>query len=610
MDRFPVPMRGEAGRAYPSEEDWLMRFIGVCVVTLSGLLWSVSVCADQVEGQLHDRSTRDPDQVAADVPSTEPHVLMKYLEEELDYSMRNLVAPDGMKPYYMVYTVYEEQTAYVSAALGAITSNRQGHERNLNIDVRVGDYTLDNTHQLRGGGPSHVYGSGNIPIALGDDANSIRHALWYHTDVEFKGAVRRLGEIKTNLKVKVEEEDKSDDFSREETHVYYEPPATLAVDRDAWAKRLRKVSAIARDYPLIYRSEATVSAYAGTRYLVTSEGTRLQTANRRYRVIVSAGTKAEDGMDLNQSFDFNVAEAGRLPTRHEIESAFHRVIDQVLALRKAPLVEPYIGPAILKNKASAVFFHEIFGHRIEGHRQRDVTEGQTFTKKIGKPVLPSFLSVYDDPTWRRFGDVDLRGYYRFDDQGVKATGVTLVKDGILKTFLMSRTPVEGFPQSNGHGRRQSGYATVSRQANLIVESTAQVSFDELRALLIEECVGQGKPYGLLFEDISGGFTRTDRYGPQSFKVLPLVVYRVYPDGRPDELIRGVDLVGTPLTCFEKINHTADDPGVFNGSCGAESGWIPVSAVSPSVLVSTIEIEKRRRSQSRPPLLPSPVGLGP
>jgi len=371
--------------------------------------------------------------------------------------------------------------------------------------------------------------------------------------------------------------------------------------------RLREISAIAREHPLIYDSSITLGTYAGTRYMATSEGTQLVTAQTRYRITMSAETKAEDGMDLAQSFDFNAAALDKLPGDDAIRKAFLGIIHQVLALREAPLAEPYIGPAILRNRASAVFFHEIFGHRIEGHRQRDVTEGQTFTKKIGERVLPEFISVHDDPTLRVFNGVDLRGHYLFDDEGVKAADVVLVDHGILKTFLMSRKPVDRFPMSNGHGRRQSGNAAVSRQANLTVRSDKQVSFDRLRELLIEECKRQGKPYGLLFEDISGGFTTTQRRGPQSFKVLPIVVYRIHADGRPDELIRGADVVGTPLTSFEQILSTADDSAVFNGTCGAESGWVPVSAVSPSILVSTIEIEKRSRDQSRPPILPPPLG---
>lgn len=552
-----------------------------------------------------------PRQAAADEPvstgdtAAGPRPLMKYLADELAYSMEHLVAPDGTRPYYISYTVYDEHTAVLSATLGAIARDYRTIERNLNIDLRVGDYALDNTHQLRGGGASHASGSGNIPLALTDDADSIGYALWYRTDRIFKRAVKRLTRIKTNLKVKVEEEDPSDDFSRQEPSVFYEPPAVFALDRGAWVDRLRRISAVARDFPLIYGSSVTIGTYAGTRFMVTSEGTRLQTAQTRYRITLTVGTKAHDGMDLSQSFDFNAATPGTLPDDAEITAAFRRVIEQVLALRSAPLAEPYIGPAILRNRASGVFFHEIFGHRIEGHRQKDVTEGQTFKKKINQRVLPDFISVYDDPTITRLHDIDLRGHYLYDDEGAKAGRVTLVDSGVLETFLMSRSPIKGFPRSNGHGRRQSGRAVVSRQANLIVESAKQAPFDRLRELLIKECNRQGKPYGLLFEDISGGFTTTSRRGPQSFKVLPIVVYRVFPDGRPDELIRGVDIVGTPLTCFERIIHTGDDPAVFNGSCGAESGWVPVAAVSPSVLVSTIEIEKRVRSQNRPPILDPP-----
>jgi len=535
-----------------------------------------------------------------------PHPIMQHLEAELNYTMENLTTPDGIKTYYLNYTVYDEHQAVVVASLGAINQNYETHNRNLNIDLRVGNYNIDNTHQLRGGGPSHVSGSGNIPIPLENKPDAIRYMLWYYTDIEFKDAIRRLSKIKTNLKVKVEEEDQSDDFSREESYQHYERPVELEMNRTAWAERLRRISSIARDHPLIYNSSISVGTYAGNRFIVTSENTRLQTVQKRYRITITAGTKAEDGMDLTQSTNFNATSLTGLPGDRKIEEAFRKVIHQVLALRKAPLAEPYIGPAILRNRASAVFFHEIFGHRIEGHRQKDITEGQTFTKMVGQSVLPEFISVTDDPTKAHFNNIDLRGYYLFDDEGVKSTPVKLVVNGILKTFLMSRRPIDRFPKSNGHGRRQPGKAVVSRQANLIVESDKKVPFDQLRNLLIEECKRQDKPYGLLFEDISGGFTTTSRRGPQSFKVLPVVVYKIFADQRPDELIRGADIVGTPLTSFAKIMYTGNDSDVFNGTCGAESGWVPVSAVSPSILVSTIEIEKRIRNQSRPPILEPPL----
>jgi TldD protein len=534
------------------------------------------------------------------------------LAGELTYSMDKLVMPDGTKPYFLGYTVTDRQGLSLSATLGALESDDATHRRWLDVDVRVGDYNVDNTHKIRGGSfgfdPSDLLAmfAGATEMSLEDDPDAIRHAVWLVTDKAFKSAAKKYQRVLTNLKTKVEEEDKSGDFTHEQPSVYSEPPAVLKIDRAAWTDTVRKVSELARKYPLIYSSSVSLTAGAENRNQVTSEGTKLQTGRKLLRVIVSAGTKAEDGMELSQNFIFNAASEDKLPSEQQITEALQKVIDQVLALRTAPLVEPYTGPAILRNRASGVFFHEIFGHRIEGHRQKDVEEGQTYAKKVGEEILPDFISVRDDPTCPRFGGEDLRGFYRFDEEGVPSSNVTLVDHGVLKTFLLSRSPLKDFPQSNGHGRREPGRQVVARQGNLIVESSDAVSFDRLRELLVEECKKQEKPYGLLFEDITGGYTGTRRMGAQSFKVLPVVVYKIYADGRPDELVRGVDIVGTPLTCFSKIIHTADDPAVFNGTCGAESGNVPVSAISPSILVSQIEVEKRRREQDKPPILPPPI----
>lgn len=552
--------------------------------------------------------------LTAPAPAAEPSVseqmLIHLLQDELDHAMKNLVMPDGAKPYYLAYTITDSRTISMGAELGAVTNEDSDHQRMLDVDVRVGDYSLDNTHKIRGGGmpfdPSDFMMRGAVPISLEDDPAAIKQSIWLATDKAFKSAVKKHQRVQTNLKTKVEEEDQSDDFSREAPGAYSEPQVALNLDAAAWKARVRNVSKLALQHPLIYNSSVSLSASGDNRYLVNSEGTKLQTSQKLLRVVVNASTKAEDGMDLGQSFIFNSSSEQGLPDEGAVAAAFEKVMKQVEALRAAPLVEPYTGPAILLNRASGVFFHEIFGHRIEGHRQKDVEEGQTFTKKIGQEVLPEFISVYDDPTMAKFGKEDLRGHYKFDDEGVPTSEVRLVENGVLKTFLLSRSPVENFPKSNGHGRRQPGRQVVARQGNLTVHSTKTVDFAKLRELLIEECKKQDKPYGLLFEDITGGFTQTRRMGAQAFKVLPVVVYRVYADGRADELVRGVDIVGTPLACFSKIIYTGDDPAVFNGTCGAESGWVPVSAISPSILVSEIEVEKRRRDQDKPPILPPPI----
>lgn len=545
---------------------------------------------------------------AAENPAAGEHMIITALSEELDYSMNNLATPDGTKPYFISYTITDRKSISIGGELGAINYDNDGHNRMLDVDVRVGDYQLDSTHKIRGGGGFGMgrFMMGGASVSLDDDPDAIKQSIWLATDREFKAAVEQYQQVLTNLKTKVDEEDQSADFSKEEAQTCFEPMAVTNLDREGWAKRIKKISNLATNYPLIYSSGVSLSGEVNNRYLVTSEGTKIQTAQKLFRVVVRAGTKAEDGMDLSQSFIFNSATEGGLPEDDEILEAFKKVLEKVVELRDAPIVEPYTGPAILVNRASAVFFHEIFGHRIEGHRQKDVDEGQTFTKKVDQPILPEFLSVYDDPTTPTLEGEDLRGYYKFDDEGMPAQNVALVENGILKTFLMCRSPIKGFSRSNGHGRRSPGSDIVSRMGNTIIRSNNTVGFDQLRALLVEECQRQDKPYGMLFQDISGGFTGTGRGSAQFFKVLPLEVYKVFADGRPDQLVRGVDIVGTPLTCFSQIICTGDDPAVFNGTCGAESGNVPVSGVSPSILVSQMEIEKRSRDQDKPPILPPPV----
>jgi predicted Zn-dependent protease len=372
-----------------------------------------------------------------------------------------------------------------------------------------------------------------------------------------------------------------------------------------WEKRVRKLSAAFVDKPGVLTSQVSVMLRRETRYLVNTEGTRVVHGRIFARIMITAQTRAADGMNLATSETFDAEDAARLADDKTVLAAIDRISKQLEGLRTAPPAEPFVGPAVLSGRAAGVFFHEIFGHRVEGHRQKDETEGQTFTKSLGTKVLPEFLSISFDPTRRSANGIDLNGSYRYDDEGIPAQKVDVVQAGVLKTFLMSRSPVLNITKSNGHGRRQPGFEVVSRQSNLIVESANQVPEAKLREMLREELRRQNKPYGLYFEEVTGGYTQTRRSGLQAFTVVPIVVYRVYADGRPDELVRGVDIVGTPLASFAKILATSDRTDVFNGYCGAESGSVPVSAVAPALLVGEIETQRKEKSADRPPLLPKP-----
>lgn len=528
------------------------------------------------------------------------------MNQELQLSMKNLaLVKDVTPPYFMSYQVTAKELVDIQSTLGTLLVNTRSNRRLLDVDVRVGSYQLDNTHPIRGSfRPSgNLLGAREVPIE--DDLASFRAIIWQETDKKFKSAMERLTKIKTNQQVTVREEDQSADFSREMPVRHLDKPVGISIDREKWGRRLNEYSAIFKDHPQIYRSQVNLSVLSETKYFVNSEGTILRHGRNHWRISIRASTKTEDGMDLYKFESFDANHRAKLPAKSDIVKVIQEMITDLLALRQAPIMEPYTGPAILTGKAAGVFFHEIFGHRIEGHRQKDEQEGQTFTRQLNKPILPDFISVVDDPTIKSFNQTDLNGSYDFDDEGVKAARVEIVSRGILKNFLMSRSPISGFNKSNGHGRKQPGRRPVSRMGNLLILAHQSVSDGRLRQMLVDECRRQQKPYGLFFKDISGGFTYTGRYMPQSFNVTPLVVYKIYTDGRPDQLVRGVDLIGTPLITFSRIIGCSNHYEVFNGYCGAESGSVPVSAVAPAILTAQIEVQKKQKGVSKPPVLPPP-----
>lgn len=506
-----------------------------------------------------------------------------------------------LPPYFLSYAVSDASMVSIRAQFGALADSSATHMRVADVQVRLGDPKLDNTHGKHRGAAVN-----SLQLPLNDDREALSRSLWLATNAGYGTAVDNYLRVKTEAQVRAKEEDSSPDFSKEPPQVSIGKPAPpVAVDRSAWEQRVKSLSKIFREYPDVYQNMVILTVQNETDYYASSEGSRVVAPHLQARLVVFAMTRADDGMDLFRAQTFEAPTAAGLPLQSEMEAGIRDLGKSLEALRKAPLTEPFNGPAILSGRASAVFFHEVLGHRLEGQRQRGDEEGQTFTKELNKEVLPTFLSVSDDPTVTAFGKTWLSGTYSYDDEGQKARRVDLIQDGVLKTFLMSRLPIASFSESNGHGRAQTGRMPTGRQGNLIVTSTKTVSESDLRRQLIDEAKKQGKPYGLYFEDISSGFAVTTRNSPQAFQVIPLVVYRVYVDGRPDELVRGVSIVGTPLASMKRILVTSNKPEVFNGECGAESGTVPVSAVAPAMLVSEIETQRQPQGTARPPILPIP-----
>jgi predicted Zn-dependent protease len=530
------------------------------------------------------------------------------MRAELDRSVTELQARGDPAPYFVAYEVVDRHAVDIEAEFGALLASDDTQSREFDVDVRVGSPKLDNTHAIRGrdtrGGMSRRFGGAHrLPIE--DDTAALRAALWLATDERYKDAAERLIKVKSEHAIDAPDDDLSEDFTADALASFVGAPANLDVNRAEWEARVRSLSAIFRLRPEVLEAKVQFVGSAETHYFASSEGATLQRGTPHARLVFTVQAKSDDGMDLQLTDTVDASLASKLPDDATLLARAKSLVEQLVALRAAPPAEPYVGPAILDGRAASVFFHETFGHRIEGQRQKSEQEGQTFAKKVGERVMPEFIDVWDDPTVRSLNGVELNGWYPFDDEGVASKKATLVDKGVLRGFLMSRTPTRGFTHSNGHGRRAPGQDVVARQANLVVDPVRVRPAADLKKMLLAEVKKQGKPYGLRFAEVEGGYTTTARADIQAFKVRPVIVYRVLPDGR-EELVRGVDLEGTPLTALSTILAAGNDFAVFNGYCGAESGWVPVSAASPSLLVGQMEVARKPKGHDRPPILPPPA----
>lgn len=549
------------------------------------------IVLDRIEPRTgHDPAARSP--------------LLDIMASELERSVQVLGA-QPIPAYYMSYQVYDLRSVVIETEGGALVTYTDDTNRYLDTEVRVGSPKLDNRRQLsnlqENAFNAPMVRQGILPF--GADEKSVRHHLWLETDRRYREAELALRRVLVDKSV-TKQEDLPPDFTLASPEQYTEPLASLDIDKDAWIARARECSKRAFR-GVATRATCRLDFDLRTVYFVNSEGTVLQMSWPNALLSVSVGVKADDGMSLNRLEQRYARTPAGLPDGSDLDAIIAQVTSDLNELHKAPVVDPYVGPAILEGRAAGVFFHEVFGHRIEGHRQKERTSGQTFASKVGDQIMPPWLTVYDDPTVRTINQTPVNGFYRFDDEGVRAQRATLVDAGVLRGFIMGRNPIKGFGDSNGHGRKSPGRTAVSRQGNLVVEAARSVDQDALEEALIAEVKRQKKPFGMVFTDISGGFTNTDRFLPQAFKVNPVMAYRVYPDGRR-ELVRGVDIVGTPLTALGNIMLASRQVETFNGMCGAESGWVPVSASAPSLLLRSIEVERGFKAVDRPPVLPPPA----
>lgn len=537
--------------------------------------------------------------------------VMDAMLQELDRSVSQLrlEAGDYDLPYFVYYAVRDIRSSFVSAKNGALLSSNDGRSRMADVDIRVGSYDMDSSEDKDAGFNFNQKYTPGFMCPIDDSIPALRRTLWLLSDHAYKAALMSFHNVKAKL-VNSSEPRKSASLSREKPVVLVESLSEAEFDRSAREADARQLSAIFLQYPDIFDSGVEISTFRVVRYIVNSEGTRVRTVDHYYQMLAQATVRAPDGMLLQDGVTIYGRRPGDMP---DIDVAADRITSlakSLVAMKDAPVLDPATVPVLMSPEATGVFFHETIGHRLEGQRQEDEEEGRTFKSYLDQAILPVFLDIFDDPSVDVFeslaGRVSLNGFYRVDDEGVPGQRVNLVEKGVLKAFLMSRKPIEGFARSNGHGRTQGFRPAQARMANLFIQGAKPMSQAKLFARFLQEMKKQKKPWGLYVETIAGGNTNTSSYGYQAFKGKPLIAYKVDAATGSKTMVRGVEIVGTPLSAINRIIATSDRYGVFNGYCGAESGSVPVSTVAPEVLFSEMELQRTEDTNERPLILPPPA----
>lgn len=535
-----------------------------------------------------------------------PEDLCVEMKKELDRNFEGLKLPDYPGPYFMSYLLRDLEIAGVTARYGAPVMRKKDRQLIVDSDVRVGSFEFDNSmDRFAGFDMPFRFQPFKNRAPLNAQGLSLRKTLWKLTDGDYKGAVASFLKVKAQRIYKADDPEFVGCFSKAPAVKHLDKPAEFVKDLEPYEKIAVTISKKLSDEAFIQDSWVSFDANKADRYFVNSEGSLFYTSDTYFSYSVQAFARAEDGTVIPHSIVLYSRKLSELPDKKELMTRVDEMVVELKALSEAELLQPYSGPTLLEGDTAGVFLHEALGHRLEGHRQGGREEGGTFAGKVGDQILPEDVSIFDDPTLASIDGSGINGYYVLDDEGVKAQRVVLVDKGKLSGFLLTRRPVQGFTESNGHARAGLSAAPVARMGTLIMESSKTIPKEQLKTLLIEQARKDGKPFAIILRRAQGGATNTSSYGFQAFKGVARLVYKVDLETGKETLVRGVDLVGTPLASLMKIRAVGDDRALFNGYCGAESGFVPVSTLTPSLLLSELEFQKAPPMREQKEILAPP-----
>jgi len=435
-------------------------------------------------------------------------VLFKALKDEMNRSMEKLQLKDMEKPYYIEYAVDDAETFVIKAVFGAIVESDHDRSRMLRVGLRVGSYDLDNSEFAGGRSPYAMIGGRPTQLVLEGDYIALRHDMWLATDRAYKQALEQLAAKRSFITTKIQPEE-IPDFSREKAikTIAPAPKRLLTFDQKKWKDALRHLSAIFREFPVIYDSSISLNVRFSHKYFINSEGTVSHQPANLVSLYVRAATQASDGMGLKHFVPSYGTSLEQLPSEKEMAASIRKMAEELTALTSAPVLEKYLGPVLVTGQAASELFAQVLAPQLSGHRpplmeQQQMAAMMTESKlaaRLNRRVLPSFFTVVDDPTKKTYEKHELIGSYKVDDQGVPARPVTLIERGVLKTLLMSRRPSKEISQSNGHGRAMQIGSPSVQIGNLFVQTTEGKSIAELKQELIDLCQDQGLSYGLLIK---------------------------------------------------------------------------------------------------------------
>jgi TldD protein len=546
------------------------------------------------------------------IAGTGDDAIFKAMQDEIGRNMSQLLMPGLDKPYFISYTIDDYQNLEINGTLGTLTASQLDRARYLTVDLRVGDYQLDNSNFVANSFDRvpHYF---RMPID--NDYDAIRNKIYLATDKLYKGALKDISKKRAYLQTRVIN-DRPADLLNLPANKYIGNAEAFDIDEAHFDSLITAATRILKEYPMIVNSQLRFNASVDNQYFVNSVGSQMLRGDRIYILDLTLGAKSSDGEDISDTYQIIVKHFEELPDVKKLAEWTKDSAEKMKDLTFAQTVDSYTGPVILDGDASGEFFRQIFTKNIsdapaplyENDEMSNRGMGPELINKIRRRIMPDFIDIYDDPTITSYNGFKLIGGYPVDDAGNVPARIQIVQKGKLVNLPIALAPTKLISEPNGHARGSVGRDIDAKPSNLIIESSEKVSFDSLKKEMIQLCQDAGIDYGLIIrkmDDLNssgGGFFGGSGQGANL--ASPLEVSKLYADGH-EELLRNLDFTNVTVRILKDIMLTGDKEYCYNYLIGNDNE-LPVSIIAPSVLVEEMELKKSEAKIKTPPILPSPL----